>query len=114
MKNGSYIPERGDVIWIDFTPQRGHEQRGRRPSLVVSPKIYNEKTSLCICVPVTSKIKDYPFEVALPQEFEINGVILADQIKSLDFQARKASFIAKVPHAILQKVQNYMRMLIEG
>jgi mRNA interferase MazF len=112
MKSGDYIPERGDLIWLNFTPQSGHEQRGKRPALVLSPKIYNEKTSLCICLPVTSKVKGYPFEVTLPEELDISGVILSDQIKSLDFVARKAHFICKAPHSVLADVQRKVLALV--
>jgi len=112
MKSGNYVPERGDIIWLNFTPQRGHEQRGKRPALVLSPKIYNEKTSLCICVPVTSKIKGYPFEVALPKALEIQGVILSDQIKNMDFRAREASFICIVSQSVLEQVQKNVQALL--
>ncbi|MFK5976530.1 MAG: endoribonuclease MazF [Sulfurovum sp.] len=112
MKSGSYIPDRGDIVWINFTPQTGHEQRGKRPALILSPKIYNEKTSLCICLPITSKIKGYPFEVALPKGLEVAGVILSDQIKSLDFVAREISFIDKVPNEVLVQVQKNVLALV--
>ena len=112
MKSGRYVPNRGDVVWINFTPQAGHEQRGKRPALVISPKIYNEKTSLCICLPITSKIKGYPFEVALPKDLVIEGVILSDQIKSLDFLAREVSFVCKVDIEIIRKVQKNISALI--
>ena len=114
MKSGSYIPDRGDVVWINFTPQAGHEQRGKRPALVISPQMYNQKTSLCICLPITSKIKGYPFEVALSKDLEIQGVILSDQIKSLDFLARDVRFICKVNHEVITKVQkNILALVIE-
>ncbi|SFV62751.1 Programmed cell death toxin MazF [hydrothermal vent metagenome] len=114
MKSGSYIPNRGDVVWINFTPQAGHEQRGKRPALVISPKIYNEKTSLCICLPITSKIKGYPFEVALTKGLAIQGVILSDQIKSLDFLARDVSFICKIENEAMREVQkNILALIVE-
>lgn len=112
MKSGKYIPDRGDLIWLDFNPQKGHEQRGKRPSLVISPKVYNEKTSLCLCLPITSRIKGYPFEVALPQGLSIEGVVLSDQIKNLDFMARDAKYICKVPLSIVQKVQKNISALV--
>jgi mRNA interferase MazF len=112
MKSGSYIPHRGDIVWINFTPQAGHEQRGKRPALILSPKIYNEKTSLCICLPITSKIKDYPFEVALPNELPIAGVILSDQIKNLDFSAREISFVCHVNSDIVEQVQKNIWALV--
>ena len=112
MKSGSYIPNRGDIVWINFTPQAGHEQRGKRPALIISPKIYNEKTSLCVCLPITSKIKGYPFEVALPANLDIEGVILSDQIKNLDFLARKVSFICKVTDFVIEEVQKNILALV--
>jgi mRNA interferase MazF len=105
MRSGEYVPERGDLVWLNFDPQRGHEQRGKRPALVLSPRIYNEKTSLCLCLPITSKIKGYPFEVLLPEELEIKGAILSDQVKSLDFRARDARFVCKAPLEVVKRVQ---------
>ena len=112
MRSGSYIPNRGDIVWINFTPQAGHEQRGKRPALILSPKIYNEKTSLCICLPITSKIKGYPFEVALPENLPIQGVILSDQIKNLDFSAREVSFVCKVNSNVVELVQKNIWALV--
>ena len=112
MKSGSYVPDRGDIVWINFTPQAGHEQRGKRPALILSPKIYNEKTSLCVCLPITSKIKGYPFEVSLPKNLPIQGVILSDQIKNLDFSAREVSFVCKVDVNIIKLVQKNIWALV--
>ncbi len=112
MKSGKYIPEQGDLIWLDFNPQKGHEQRGKRPALVISPKIYNEKTSLCLCLPITSKVKGYPFEVALPKKLLVEGVILSDQIKNLDFIARDAQYICTAPLDVVQKVQQNIVSLV--
>ena len=84
----AYVPERGDVVWLSFDPQSGHEQAGHRPALVLSPKAYNGKTGLMLCCPMTTKIKGYPFEVALAGPSP--SVALADQVKSLDWRARKA------------------------
>ena len=89
-----YIPERGDIVWLNFNPQSGHEQKGKRPAFVISPKEYNEKTGLGLFCPITSAIKNYPFEVKIENK-KINGVALADQIKSLDWKTRKIEFIAK-------------------
>jgi len=89
-----YIPERGDLVWLEFTPQRGHEQSGIRPALVVSPAAYNKKTGLFVVFPVTSQIKGYPFEVLIHTP-RISGAILADQIKSLDWRIRNVKFICK-------------------
>lgn len=112
MKSGKYIPDRGDIVWINFTPQAGHEQRGKRPALILSPKIYNEKTSLCICLPITSKIKGYPFEVPLTKNLPIQGVVLSDQIKSLDFVAREIMFISKAPNSIVETIQKNVLALV--
>jgi len=112
MKRGNYTPERGDIIWINFTPQTGREQRGKRPALVISPKIYNQKTSLCICFPIISKIKGYPFEVRLTDDLPIQGVVLSDQIKSLDFTKREASFVCKAPEEVLRVIEKNIMLLI--
>ncbi len=92
-----YTPARGDLVWLQFDPQSGHEQAGRRPALVISPQIYNSKVGLALICPITSKVKGYPFEVVLPPEAKVTGAILADQIKSLDWEARQAEFIGQVP-----------------
>ncbi len=84
----NYIPKRGDIVWLEFSPQMGHEQSGFRPALIISGETYNKKTGLCLAMPITSKIKDYPFEISLKTK-KIQGVILSDQIKSLDFFAIK-------------------------
>ena len=83
-----YVPEAGDIVWLNFTPQAGHEQAGHRPALVVSPAAYNDKTSLMICCPMTTQIKNYPFEVLVAGASP--SVVLADQVKSLDWRVRKA------------------------
>jgi len=90
-----YVPERGDLVWLNFTPQSGHEQAGKRPAIVLSPKAYNQKVGLALFCPITSKIKGYPFEVQLSTTSKVKGVILADQIKSLDWKNRQATFIQK-------------------
>ena len=92
-----YVPARGDAVWLTFMPQAGHEQAGRRPALVLSPASYNGKVGLAILCPITSQVKGYPFEVATPAGSRINGVILADQVKSLDWRIRQAEFICKLP-----------------
>lgn len=99
-----YAPERGDIVWIQLNPQAGHEQQGARPALVISAKEYNSKTGMGIFCPITSRIKGFPFEVKLPEELEIRGVVLADQIKSLDWRVRNASFICKVPEEMIEEV----------
>ncbi len=98
-----YAPERGDIVWLTFDPQAGHEQAGRRPALVLSPKAYNAKTSLALICPITSQTKGYPFEVALSNG-AINGVILADQVRNLDWAARRAEKISSVSDEVLSEV----------
>ncbi len=103
-----YVPERGEVVWITFNPQAGHEQAGRRPAVVLSPRNYNGITGLAILCPITSHVKNYPFEVLLPLGMPVAGAILSDQVKSLDWRARKAESIGVLPadivHEILDKV----------
>jgi mRNA interferase MazF len=97
-------PARGDLVWISLNPQSGHEQAGRRPALVVSPLEYNQRVGLAIVCPVTKWSKGYPFEVTLPDNLEITGVVLADQIKSLDWRAREAQIACKAPEPITAEV----------
>lgn len=112
MVNSVYIPDRGDVIWITFNPQSGHEQSGRRPALVLSPSAYNSKVSLAILCPITTHIKGYPFEVLIPDGLKIRGVILSDQVKNLDWRARQAELICKLPQSIIEKVLQNLSVLI--
>ena len=97
MKQQLIAPDRGDIVWIDFDPQAGHEQAGRRPALTVSPRSYNQKVGLVLVCPVTSQRKGYPFETLLPKGLKVEGVVLADQIKSMDWRARRVEFCCKVP-----------------
>jgi mRNA interferase MazF len=99
-----YVPHRGDVVWLSFTPQAGHEQTGRRPALVLSPSAYNGKVGLAVFCPITSRVKGYPFEVAIPTGLAVTGVVLADQVKSLDWQARRAEFAGRLPDAGVNEV----------
>lgn len=98
------VPERGDIVWINFSPQAGHEQRGRRPAMILSPAIYNGKTGLALCCPITNQIKGYPFEVPLPDGLEVTGVILADQAKNLDWKVRDAVLIGALPDVTVNEV----------
>src|SRR5580692_3346787 len=97
------FPDRGDIVWIDMTPQAGHEQRGRRPAVVLSPGAYNRKVGLAILCPLTAQIKGYPFEVVLPAGLKAEGAVLADQVKSLDWRARKAELLCRLPPVITQE-----------
>ena len=103
MVKKGYVPQRGDVVWITLNPQSGHEQAGRRPAVVLSPGIYNEKVELAILCPVTNQIKGYPFEVLMPDGLPVSGVILADQIKSLDWRVRDAEWIFTFPPPLIVK-----------
>ena len=109
-----YVPDRGDLVWLNFTPQSGHEQKGKRPAIVLSPLEYNQKVGLAIFCPITSKEKGYPFEVKLPKKSKLKGVILSDQMKSLDWQSRKTKFIEKTDlntvYKCLQKVMVLLQM----
>ncbi|MEE9219892.1 MAG: endoribonuclease MazF [Acidobacteriota bacterium] len=98
-----YVPERGDIVWLEFNPRTGHEQAGHRPALVISPKIYNRKVGLALFCPVTPQIKGYPFEVALPGGLKVVGAILSDQLKSLDWRSRKAKRLCAVPREVLEE-----------
>ena len=109
-----YVPERGDIVWLQFNPQAGHEQSGIRPALVISPKVYNSKVGLALFCPITNKVKGYPFEVNLPKKNEASGTILSDQIKSLDWRVRKARKIARAPKAVVQEVLAKIESLIWG
>lgn len=108
-----YCPDRGDIVWLDFDPQSGHEQKGRRPAIVVSPKIYNSKTGLALFCPITNQVKGYPFEVMLPSNLDVTGVIIADQIKSLDWKVRNVEFIVRAPKNILNETMNKFSTLIK-
>jgi len=107
----SYIPEKGDIIWIQFNPQRGREQANHRPAIVLTPKKYNEKTSLCVVCPLTSKRKGFPFEVIYEDE-KVKSVILSDHVRSLDWRVRKAKFKKKADPFIVEEVLAKLSALI--
>ena len=109
-----YVPERGDVVWLSFSPQAGHEQAGVRPALVISPVAYNRRVGLALFCPLTTQLKGYPFEVALPAGLKASGAVLADQIKSLDWRVRKAKLLCKVPPAVLEDTLARVLALIES
>ncbi len=109
----AYIPERGDAVWISLDPQAGHEQAGRRPALVLSPSAYNGRVGLALLCPITSQAKGYPFEVPLPEGLPVTGVVGADQVKSLDWRARKAARIGAVPEEIVGEVVRRLKTLLE-
>ena len=107
-----YIPSKGDVVWLEFSPQAGHEQAGYRPALCISPKEYNEKVGLAIFCPITSQKKGYPFEVQLPDSIDITGVILSDHVKNFDWKARKTKYICTLPTKLLNEVLGKLRTLL--
>jgi mRNA interferase MazF len=109
----AYVPERGDIVWISLNPQAGHEQAGRRPAIVVSPKSYNGKVRLGLFCPITSQIKGYPFEVAVPHGLPVGGVVLADQVRSLDWRARKAEFSGRLSAEARDEVLGKLGALLE-
>jgi mRNA interferase MazF len=107
-----HVPDRGDILWLDFTPQAGHEQRGQRPALVLSPAAYNGKVGLAVCCHITSQIKGYPFEVLLPTGLKATGAVLADQVKNLDWQVRRARFVCRVSPGVVEEVTNKLLTLL--
>jgi len=108
-----YVPKRGDLIWLDFTPQAGHEQAGRRPAAVISSGQYNRKVGLLLACPITNRRKQYPFEVLLPDGLPITGVILADQVRSLDWKSRRAVFIGCLGEEVLAEILGKLAVLTD-
>jgi mRNA interferase MazF len=108
-----YVPDAGDLIWLDFTPQAGREQAGRRPAVVLSPRSYNEKTSLAVVCPITSHAKGYPFEVPIPPGLRMGGVILSDHLKNLDWRQRQAQRAGKISRSLLEQVRNRIAALLQ-
>ena len=111
VKRSPYIPERGDIVWVNLNPQKGNEQAHQRPAIVMSPKFYNRKSGLALMCPVTSRAKSYPFEVMFTGE-KVEGVVLSDQMRSLDWRARRVAFIQKLKPEILAAVQELIVQLI--
>ena len=107
-----YVPEQGDAVWLTFDPQAGHEQSGRRPAVVLSPRAYNGRTGLAIFCPVTNQIKDYPFEVVLGNDLPVAGAVLADQVRSLDWHARRATRICKLPRETMSEILGKLETLL--
>ncbi len=108
----NYTPEKGDIVWLDFTPQSGHEQRGRRPAIVLSKKAYNQKIGLALFCPITSKEKGYPFEVKIVGK-KITGCVLSDQIKSLDWTERNIEYIEESNKDIIEEIIEKIELLIQ-
>lgn len=110
---GRYVPDRGDLVWLEFDPQAGHEQAGHRPAVVLSPRAYNQKSGLALFCPITSRIKGYPFEVALPPDLPVQGAVLCDQVKSLEWSARRSRLAVRLPGDILDDVLAKVRALMQ-
>ncbi len=108
-----YAPDRGDVVWLQFTPQAGHEQAGRRPGVTLSPRNYNEKVGLGLFCPITSHAKGYPFEARLPTDLAVSGVALCDQVKSLDWKSRQAQFVCRLPDATVAEIMAKVLALLQ-
>jgi mRNA interferase MazF len=108
----SFVPERGDVVWISLNPQAGHEQAGRRPALVLSPSAYNSKVGLALICPITGQVKGYPFEVLVPTGLPVRGAVLADQVKSMDWRTRRADLIGRLPEVLVNEVLAKVKTLL--
>jgi len=109
-----YVPGRGDVVWVSFDPTMGHEQAGRRPGLVLSPLHYASRRGLMLICPITSKVKNYPFEVALPPGLPIKGVAVADHVRNMDWRARQVEYSCTVPPETLEEVLAKLAPLLQG
>ena len=107
-----FVPARGDVVWVTLNPRTGHEQAGRRPALVVSPQAYNGRVGLAVLCPITSQVKGYPFEVAVPPGLKVAGAILSDQVKSLDWRARRARLLCRLPRRTTGEVLAKLALLL--
>jgi mRNA interferase MazF len=108
-----YIPDRGDIVWLQFDPQAGHEQAGHRPAFVVSPRSYNRKVGLALFCPITARVKGYPFEVPLPRKGKAGGAVLSDQLKSLDWRARKAVRFDRASEDVVVEVTARLLTLVD-
>ncbi len=108
-----YVPKRGDIVWITLNPRAGYEQAGRRPAIILSPHTYNSKVGLALLCPVTSQVKGYPFEVKIPAGLPIAGVILSDQVKSMDWRARNAERICTLPAGAIAEVLGKLHTLLD-
>jgi len=108
-----YVPDRGDIVWLRFDPEAGREHAGRRPAVVLSPRAYNQRVGLALFCPITTRVKGYPFEVPLPARTKLEGVILSDQVKSLDWKARSASKLARVSRGVMEEVTKRVLALVD-
>jgi mRNA interferase MazF len=107
-----YVPDTGHLVWFSFSPQAGREQAGRRPALVLSPSSYNARAGLCVICPITSQVKEYPFEVPLPDGLPMSGVVLSDHLRSADWRARSAEYAGVAPTEVLSEVRAKLKPLL--
>lgn len=114
VRRGGFAPGRGDAVWISLNPQAGHEQAGRRPALVISPVAYNRKVGLALLCPISNQVKGYPFEVVIPSGLKVTGAILSDQVKCLDWRARDASLICRLPAVLVGEVLGKLNTLLQA
>ena len=108
-----YVPKRGDVVWLNLTPQSGREQSGRRPVLILSPQSYNQKVGLALVCPITNQAKGYAFEVKIPRGLRAKGVILSNHVKSADWQTRNIEFICRVNELVIEEVVEKIETLLK-
>jgi len=106
-----YVPDSGDLVWLDFDPQAGREQAGRRPAVVLSPIYFNKKTSVAYACPITSKVKGYRFQVLIPPGLPVHGAVLCEHLRSLDWRIRNAAFLGRMPEAVLAQVREVVRTI---
>jgi mRNA interferase MazF len=101
----SVLPERGALVWVNFTPQSGHEQAGHRPALVISPKIYHERSKLAVVCPITSNTRPWPWKVLLPEGLEVSGAVVVDQVRAVDRAARGLRLAGQAPETVVAEIQ---------
>lgn len=112
MRSKEYVPDRGDIVRINYNPKARHEQSVGRPAVILSPAIYNKKVGLVLLCPVTTQIKGYPFEVLIPDGYSVRGIVLSDQVKSLDWRVRKAEHITKLPDDVINEILGKLSTLL--
>lgn len=106
-----YVPDEGDLVWLDFDPQAGHEQAGIRPAVILSSRYFNLRTSLAFACPISSKVKGYPFQVVIPTGLPVHGAILCEHMRSLDWRVRKASYLGRMPDDVLLQLRGVLRTI---
>jgi mRNA interferase MazF len=114
LRGAGYIPRRGDIVWLNLNPQTGHEQSGRRPAVVLSPESYNAKVGLALFVPVTSRVNGYPWEIRIPDGLAVSGVVLSDQVKSLDWRSRQVEYLAALPELVTAEILGKLGTLLSS